>query len=273
MRSFYYIGSKKGPVPSFQVFFPQSFQGWSQMGPFGPFLLEFQGVFFSKVSSRARLHLYHAGLGSSPSPRSRIILQKLHRLFPRAGTALQHADPWQLLVATILSAQCTDKRVNLVTPGLFRRFPRPQDFAASPPGELEECIRSTGFYNNKARNIRGAAQRIIEVHGGKVPDTMEELLALPGVARKTANCVLGSAFGKNEGVVVDTHVARLSRRLGLTAEKNPVKIEQDLCRLFPRRSWTFLAHALILHGRATCKARKPDCAGCFLSEDCPRTGL
>ncbi|MFQ5750096.1 MAG: endonuclease III [Planctomycetota bacterium] len=212
-------------------------------------------------------------MGPPPASRPQEILKKLRKLFPKAGTALQHADPWQLLVATILSAQCTDKRVNLVTPGLFRRFPRPEDFAASPPGELEECIRSTGFFNNKARSIRGAARKIVEEHGGRVPDTMEELLGLPGVARKTANCVLGSAFGKNEGVVVDTHVARLSCRLGLTAEKNPVKIEQDLCRLFPRRSWTFLAHALILHGRATCKARKPDCSGCFLSEDCPRTGL
>ena len=207
---------------------------------------------------------------ASREERAGKILRKLRKLFPDAGTALDHHDPWELLVATILSAQCTDERVNQVTPGLFRRYPGIRDFAESPAGELEDLIRSTGFFNNKAKSLRGAARRILEEHGGAVPDTMEELLALPGVARKTANCVLGTAFRKNVGVVVDTHVGRLARRLGLTKEKDPVKVERDLMELFPKRSWTYLSHALILHGRATCKARKPDCDACYLADLCPR---
>jgi len=182
---------------------------------------------------------------------------------------LVHADPLQLLVATILSAQCTDERVNQVTPNLFRKFKTAKDFAASRPGELEALIRSTGFFNNKAKNIRGACARIAQDFGGKVPDTMDALLTLPGVARKTANVVLGTAFGKNEGIVVDTHVHRLSRRLGLTSQDDPEKIERDLVELFPRDAWTYVAHALIHHGRQVCKARKPECGRCSMNSFCP----
>jgi len=198
------------------------------------------------------------------------ILRRLRSLYPEATTALEHRDPWQLLVATILSAQCTDERVNQVTPELFRRYPTIRHFAESPPGELEELIRSTGFFNNKAKALRGAARAILEEHGGRVPDSMEALLGLPGVARKTANCVLGAAFGRNEGVVVDTHVGRLARRLGLSAAQDPVKVERDLMTLFPRKHWTWLAHALILHGRQTCTARKARCEQCHLAPACPR---
>ncbi len=206
--------------------------------------------------------------------RARRILRRLEGLYPDARTALHWQDPWQLLVATILSAQCTDERVNQVTPGLFRSFPTIRSMAEAPPGTLEEVIRPTGFYNNKARHIRGAARAILERHAGRVPDTMDELLALPGVARKTANCVLGSAFGRVEGIVVDTHVGRLARRLGLTREKDPVKVERDLMRLFPRRSWIGLAHRLIDHGRAVCTARRPpDCEHCTLEDLCPRVGV
>ena len=205
--------------------------------------------------------------------RAATVLRRLRKLFPEAVTALDHHDPWELLVATVLSAQCTDERVNLVTPGLFRAYPTPKHFAESPTGELEDLIRSTGFFNNKSKNLRGAARAVIEVHGGRVPDTMDELLALPGVARKTANCVLGTAFGKNEGIVVDTHVGRLARRLGFSKEKDPVKVERDLCALFPRDSWTYLSHGLILHGRATCTARKADCEACYLADLCPRIGV
>lgn len=215
------------------------------------------------------------GRESKESRRKRAqgILRRLRKLFPEAATSLEYQDPWELLVATILSAQCTDERVNKVTPGLFKKYPRMKLFANSPPGELEDDIRSTGFYNNKAKNIRGAAQRILEEHNGVVPDTMEELLALPGVARKTANCVLGTAFNKNIGVVVDTHVGRLARRMGLTREQDPVKVERDLMELFPQKSWTYLSHALILHGRATCMARKAKCDLCYLVELCPQKGV
>ena len=200
--------------------------------------------------------------------------RRLHRQFPEATTELRwEGDPWQLLAATILSAQCTDERVNQVTPELFRRFPSVRTVAESQPGELEAVIRPTGFFNNKAKNLRGAAAALLARHGGRVPDTMEELLALPGVARKTANCVLGTAFGKNEGVVVDTHVGRLARRLGFSRAEDPVKVEQDLTALFPRPSWTFLAHGLILHGRAVCQARKPKCADCKLADLCPKLGV
>lgn len=200
-------------------------------------------------------------------------MRGLKRLYPDAGTALDWRDPWQLLVATILSAQCTDVRVNLVTPGLFRRFPDPRAMAESAPGEIEEVIRPTGFFNNKARSLRGSARAVLERHGGTVPDTMEQLLELPGVARKTANCVLGAAYGKNEGVVVDTHVGRLARRMGLSRAADPTKVEADLMELFPRPSWTYLAHALILHGRAVCQARKPRCEACAIADLCPRIGI
>lgn len=202
--------------------------------------------------------------------RAREILARLKKAYPKAECALIHRNPFQLLVATILSAQCTDERVNQVTPALFRRFPTPRAMADADPAELEEMIRSTGFYRNKAKSILGASQRIVEAYGGKVPDTMEDLLSLPGVARKTANVVLGTAFGKNEGIVVDTHIRRLSQRMGLTRHQDPVKIEQDLMKLFPREEWTDLGHRLIRHGRQVCTARNPKCSLCVLGPDvCP----
>ena len=200
-------------------------------------------------------------------------LRKLRRLYPDAGCSLDHAAPFELLVATILSAQCTDARVNMVTPELFRAFPDPESMAAAPEGALEEIIRSTGFFNAKARALRGAAGRIVALHGGAVPGTMEALVDLPGVGRKTANVVLGNAFGAPEGVVVDTHVGRLARRLGWSKEKDPVKVEADLNGLVPRDRWVWVSHALILHGRAVCGARKPDCASCALAALCPRIGV
>ena len=178
----------------------------------------------------------------------------------------------QLLVATILSAQCTDKRVNIVTKDLFKRYRSVKAFAEASQDELERQVRTTGFFRNKAKNIRASAARIVERFGGKVPDTMEELLTLPGVARKTANCVLGSAFGKNEGVVVDTHVMRLSGRLGLSRRKTPEKIEIDLMDLFARDDWGLLSHLLIFHGRNFCMARKPNCPECPLAAVCPSAG-
>jgi endonuclease-3 len=176
-------------------------------------------------------------------------------------------------VATILSAQCTDVRVNVVTPELFRRFPDARSIAASPRGALEKVIRSTGFFNSKAKALRGTAKAIIEKHGGEVPRTMEALRALPGVGRKTANVVLGNAFGAPDGVVVDTHVGRLARRLGWSRNTDPEKVERDLNVLFPREKWVLLGHALILHGREVCASRKPRCETCLLSDLCPREGL
>lgn len=174
-----------------------------------------------------------------------------------------------MLIATILSAQCTDERVNQVTPGLFQRFPDASSMAAADPSELEEIIRSTGFFRNKAKSIIGASQRIHEAFAGSVPSTMEELLTLPGVARKTANVVLGTWFGKAEGVVVDTHVTRLSARLGFSEESDPAKIERDLMLAVPREEWTVFSHRLILHGRRICKAVKPQCPACYLADLCP----
>jgi len=192
----------------------------------------------------------------------------LSRAYPDAKCSLDYASPLQLLIATILSAQCTDVRVNMVTPALFARYRRARDFAASPPGELEKMIQSTGFFRNKAKAIREACKGITEKHGGAVPDTMEQLCALRGVGRKTANVVLGNAFG-TPGVVVDTHVGRVSQRLGLTKNHDPEKIEQDLMRLFPPERWTRLSHEFILHGRKCCKAPKPLCETCPLLEVCP----
>ena len=197
------------------------------------------------------------------------ILAKLKELYPRARTALHHRDPMQMLVATILSAQCTDVRVNQVTEILFRKYRTVADYARVRQPALERAIHSTGFYRNKAKNIRAAAAMIVERFGGRVPETMDELLALPGVARKTANCVLESAFGISEGVTVDTHVIRLSGRLGFSKEKNAVKIERDLMALIPRSDWAAVSHLLIFHGRAVCAARKPDCDGCAVSRWCP----
>jgi endonuclease-3 len=184
------------------------------------------------------------------------------KVYPNAHCELDFRNPLQLLVATILSAQSTDKRVNMVTPALFKKYRTAKDYADAPQAEIENPIKSTGFYRNKAKSIRGAMRAIVEKHGGKVPATMEELYALPGVGRKTANVVLGNAFHKNEGIVVDTHVIRLSQRLGLTKHKDPVKIELDLMKLVPRERWTDWSHWLIWHGRRRCFARKPDCGQC-----------
>lgn len=201
------------------------------------------------------------------------VYRKLQRLYPDARCALDHHDAWELLVATILSAQCTDKRVNLVTPALFKAYPTPAAMAKAKVATLENLVKTTGFYRNKAKSIKGAAVAVVDEFDGKVPDTMDELLTLPGVARKTANVVLGNAYGKNVGVVVDTHIGRLSRRLGFTKQDDPKKVELDLMPLFPKKNWTMLAHLLISHGRAVCAARNPRCAECELRKDCPRVGV
>lgn len=197
------------------------------------------------------------------------MIPRLKAEYPDAKTELDWTNPLELLVATILSAQTTDVRVNGVTKTLFQRYSTAQDYAEADPGELEEEIRPTGFYRNKARSLRGMARALVEEHGGEVPSTMQKLVALPGVGRKTANVVLGNAFGVDEGVVVDTHVRRVSNRLGLTAEQDPEKIEQDLMNVVPREDWTVFSHLLILHGRRICKARKPDCPNCPLNDICP----
>jgi len=196
------------------------------------------------------------------------ILSRLESMYPGATCALRHESPWQLLVATILSAQCTDKRVNEVTPGLVQKYPTPWDFAAVRPETLADDIRSTGFFNNKAKSVVGAAMRVVAEFGGEVPRTMEEMLTLPGVARKTANVVLGTAYGIPSGIVVDTHVQRIAARLDLTKNTDPVKIEQDLMKIVPQEKWIVFAHEVILHGRALCQARTPKCGECALSELC-----
>jgi endonuclease-3 len=196
------------------------------------------------------------------------ILAGLDRMYPDAACALHHSNAWELLAATILSAQSTDKRVNMVTPGLFRKYPTLADFANVSQAELAQDIRSTGFFNNKSKSLIGAARKILGDFGGEVPRTIEELLTLPGVARKTANVVLGTAFGVASGVVVDTHVQRIARRLDLTKETSPVKIEKDLMKVIPKRKWILFAHQIILHGRALCTARKPRCAECALNPLC-----
>jgi endonuclease-3 len=208
---------------------------------------------------------------ASRKKRTAKIIAALKKRYPDARCALDHADPLQLLVATILSAQCTDARVNVVTKDLFARYRTAADYAAAPPGELEQAVKSTGFYRNKAKNIRAAAAKIAEDHDGRVPDNMDDLLSLPGVARKTANVVLGTAFGKNAGIVVDTHVSRVARRLKLTARKNNQgdKMERDLTALVPRKDWSLFGHLLIFHGRGICTGRKPDCAACPVSRLCP----
>jgi len=199
-------------------------------------------------------------------------VRKLAQLYPDAHCALHHQSPLQLLVATILSAQCTDARVNLVTPALFARYGDAQAFATADRAELESYIQSTGFFRNKARSIIACCQALVERHGGEVPATMEELVPLAGVGRKTANVILGSAFGV-PGITVDTHVGRLSRRLGLTTHADPAKVERDLMELIPKKDWTMFSHRLIFHGRQVCHARKPDCAGCGLAKLCPKAGV
>ena len=197
------------------------------------------------------------------------IYKRLAEHYPNAHCALDFETPFQLLVATILSAQCTDKRVNMVTPALFKRYRTPAAMSEAKPEELEEMIKSTGFFRNKTKSLLAMSRAVAEEHDGRVPDTMEELVRLPGVGRKTANVLLGNAYDKNEGVVVDTHVGRVSGRLGLTKETDPVKVEQDLVKLFPREHWTMLAHLLIEHGRQICDARRPKCEVCFLNDICP----
>lgn len=201
------------------------------------------------------------------------IIAALDRAYPEAHCELDHKSPLELLVATILSAQCTDKRVNIVTRSLFKKYRSAADYANAPLAKLEQAIKTTGFFRNKARNLKAACLAIVEKHGGQVPQTMEELVQLGGVGRKTANVVLGNAFGVNVGVVVDTHVARLSHRLGLTKQKTPEKIEQELMTLVPQQQWTLFSHWLIWHGRRRCFARKPDCANCEIKNLCPQTGV
>jgi endonuclease-3 len=197
------------------------------------------------------------------------ILARLRRELPQTRLALDFQSPLQLLMATVLAAQCTDQKVNEVTPPLFRRYPTARDFAAADLPELEEMVRQTGFYRNKARALKNLGMTLVAEHGGEVPDGMESLVALPGVGRKTANVVLGNAFGRNEGIAVDTHVQRLSRRLFLTEEEDPEKIERDLVAILPREEWTRFALLLQDHGRKTCKARKPECAVCPVADLCP----
>jgi endonuclease-3 len=196
------------------------------------------------------------------------ILKTLDEMYPDATCALTHNNPWELLVATILSAQCTDKRVNEVTPGLFRKYPTPEDFAAVRPEVLANDIRSTGFFNNKAKSIVGAAKKIVGEFGGKVPRTLEELITVPGAARKTANVVLGTGYAIPSGVVVDTHMLRVSRRLDLTKKDDPVNVEKDLIRIIPKEKWILFSHQVISHGRALCIARKPKCIECKLESLC-----
>lgn len=205
--------------------------------------------------------------------RARKILNGLRKLYPEADCALTHGDPFQLLIATILSAQSTDDTVNKVTPVLFNKYPTPTALAGAKPKDIEKVIYPTGFFRQKTKSIQGACRAIVEEFDGNVPEEMDDLTTLPGVARKTANVVLGTAFGKNEGVVVDTHVGRLATRLALTWNskdaKDAVKIERDLMQIIPRKDWTFLGHAFIWHGRRVCFARKPDCDGCTFSRHCP----
>lgn len=201
------------------------------------------------------------------------LLRTLKKAYPEAYCSLAHRSPFELLMATILSAQCTDERVNLVTPALFRKYPGPAEMAKAPLADLERLVHSTGFYKNKALSLKEASAAIVKDFGGGVPRTMDELLTLRGVARKTANVVLGSAYGIAAGVVVDTHVKRLAFRLGLTRHTDPGKIEQDLMKAVPKTDWIWFAHALVLHGRAVCGARKPLCGGCPAAKLCPRNGV
>ncbi|MCA9236446.1 MAG: endonuclease III [Planctomycetales bacterium] len=201
------------------------------------------------------------------------VVRQLKKDFPNAECALVHETPFQLLVATILSAQCTDQRVNQVTPALFRKYPTPAHFAAAPLSAIEKAVHSTGFFRNKAKNIKACCQALVEEHDGELPRTLEEMTALAGVGRKTANVVLGTAFGLPTGVVVDTHVGRLSRRLGLTDQDDPVRVEKELMELLPKKEWIGYSHRLIYHGRQVCKARKPACDACSMKGFCPQVGV
>jgi endonuclease-3 len=224
----------------------------------------------AKASARpAKRSSRNSAFGRGPNPeRVKAILHGLDEAYPAASCALKHDNPFQLLISTILSAQCTDERVNMVTPGLFKKYSTPAAFAYANPRDIEEEIRSTGFYRNKTKSILGASKKIVEEFGGEVPRTMEQILELPGVARKTANVVLGTGFGIASGVVVDTHVQRLSRRLDLTKNTDPKKIETDLMKIIPEDRWILFSHQLIWHGRRICKARKPLCIECNLEKIC-----
>lgn len=229
----------------------------------------------STTASRAESQSYgprREGVGARRT-RATAIAETLARSYPDAECSLRFSTPFQLLIATILSAQCTDKRVNAVTGGLFGRWPTAAALAAAPPADVEAVIRSTGFFRAKAKNIRGCCQALVERHGGEVPRTLEDLVRLPGVGRKTANVVLGSGFGRAVGVVVDTHVGRISRRLGLTRHADAVRAERDLMATVPKRHWIAFSHRLIEHGRAVCTARRPRCEGCPLADLCPRVGV
>lgn len=228
-------------------------------------------------STRARTEQPAARRGregaAARAARAEEICRRLARAYPGATCSLDFRSPFQLLIATILSAQCTDKRVNMVTGGLFRRWPTPLALAAASSADLEAAVRSTGFFRSKAKSIRGCCQGLVDRHGGEVPRTLEELVRLPGVGRKTANVVMGSAFGEPTGVVVDTHVGRISRRLGLTRQTDAVRAEQDLGRVLPRSEWIAFSHRLIEHGRTVCLARRPRCETCLLLDLCPRIGV
>ena len=226
-------------------------------------------LFVSVVQSRI-------GVGHHMSVEKRYaakVVRRLTKAYPDAECALHHDSPFQLLVATILSAQCTDKRVNIVTDVLFRKYPSVHHLAAIPLKTLEKEIKTTGFFRSKAKNIKACSQQLLAEHDGEVPQTIDEMVQLAGVGRKTANVVLGTAFGIASGVVVDTHVSRISQRLGLTAQKDPVKIEKDLVRHLPKKEWILYSHRVIHHGRKICKARKPDCEECSLNDICPRIGV
>lgn len=208
-----------------------------------------------------------------PKPIARKAVRRLKADYPDAECALVHRSPFELLIATILSAQCTDERVNLVTKDLFQQFPGPADYAAAPIGSIEKAIKSTGFFRNKAKSIQGCCEQLVEQHGGEVPRDLDALVELPGVGRKTANVVLGTAYGLPTGVVVDTHVGRISRRLGLTVEKDAVKVERDLMAMLPKKEWIDFSHRMIHHGRQVCQARKPKCDACSMEKFCPQIGV
>ena len=228
----------------------------------------------AKASTRIVLHKRFVQLrGPALRAHARAVYDELARLYPSAHCELDFRNPYELTVATILSAQCTDKRVNLVTPAVFATYPNARSLADAPQDELEELVKSTGFFRAKSKSLIGMARAVVASHGGGIPNTMEALVALPGVGRKTANVVLGNAFGINQGVVVDTHVGRLSNRLGLTKATDPVKVEAALMPLFPRDNWTMLSHLLIWHGRKVCDARSPRCGSCTLRPRCPSAPL
>ena len=221
------------------------------------------------VQKKGRASKSHSRPFSPILVRSRLVFERLRNEYPRAKCALDHGSAFELIVATILSAQCTDARVNIVTPVLFSKYPDAFALARAKQSEVEEIIKSTGFFRNKAKSLIGMAQALVAAHQGEVPRTMDDLRVLPGVGRKTANVVLGNAFGINEGITVDTHVTRLSLLLGLTKHDDPIKIEQDLMKLFPQESWALLSHLLIFHGRQVCIARRPRCGECVVADLCP----